>query len=113
MFHTFFLLRLMMLVIALIQLLGFLYSHKMIGLLLNISILCIGIGTQMFSGAAKWLFPTSNALAWMHYDPIFKKRIVPITNSYIYFIVLILVLLIWSLISAKRYDYSKVEDLED
>jgi len=111
--HTFALLILIMLLIAFVQLISFVYNRKMIGLLTNMSLLCIGIGSQMFAGAFKWIFPVSNALVWMHYDPIFKKRIVPIKNSYLYFIILIAVLMVWSIVTVKRYDFSKVEDLED
>ncbi len=111
--HTTCLLMLMIMMIALVQLLAFSYSVKIAGLLANICMLCIGIGTTLFSGVVKWIFPVSNAVTWMHYDEIFKKQIVPIRNSYLYFIVIITVLVVWNAFMFKRYDFSKVKDLED
>ena len=34
-------------------------------------------------------------------------------NSYLYFAVSIVVLAVWSIIAIKKYDFSKVKDLED
>lgn len=111
--HTFALMLMLMLFIAFIQLLGFTYNHKMTGLLVNIGLLSVGIGAQMFEGAFKWYFPVSNALAWMHYRELARERIVPMGNSYLYFAVSIVVLAVWSIIAIKKYDFSKVKDLED
>ncbi len=111
--HTGLLILLLIIMIALIQLLAFSYSRKMLGLLFNICFLCLGVGTTVFSGSVKWAFPVSNAVAWMHYDGIFKTPIVPIINSYLYFIAIIAVLTVWNVIMFKKYDFSKVRDLED
>ena len=111
--HTALLMLLMVIMTALIQLLSFAYNRKMVGLLINICLLCMGIGTTLFEGSLKWAFPVSNAVAWMHYDRVFKKPIVPIVNSYLYFIIINFVLLVWNIIAIKRYDFSKVRDLED
>ena len=111
--HTTCLLMLMITMISLIQLLAFSYNMKIVGLLINICLLCIGIGSTLFKGIIKWMFPVSNAVAWMHYDEIFKKQIVPIRNSYLYFFGIIVVLVIWNLFMFKKYDFSKVRDLED
>lgn len=111
--HTALLMLLMVIMTALIQLLSFAYNRKMVGLLINICLLCMGIGTTLFEGSLKWVFPVSNAVAWMHYDRVFKKPIVPIINSYLYFIIIIVVLLVWNIIAIKKYDFSKVRDLED
>lgn len=111
--HTATLMLLLIIMIALIQLLSFAYSRKMVGLLINICLLCMGIGTTLFEGSIKWAFPVSNAVAWMHYDRVLKKPIVPIVNSYLYFIIIVVVLLVWNVIAIKKYDFSKVRDLED
>ena len=111
--HTSVLVIFMIIIIALVQLLAFSYSKKILGLLLNITVLCVGIGSTIFEGVIKWVFPVSNAITWMHYDDIFKKPVVPIVNSYMYFGIILLVLIIWNIFAIKRYDFSKVEDLED
>ncbi|MBQ4069179.1 MAG: hypothetical protein IJC76_08000 [Lachnospiraceae bacterium] len=111
--HTSVLVIFMIIIIALVQLLAFSYSKKILGLLLNITVLCVGIGSTIFEGVVKWVFPVSNAITWMHYDDIFKKPVVPIVNSYMYFGIILLVLIIWNIFAIKRYDFSKVEDLED
>lgn len=111
--HTSVLVIFMIIIIALVQLLAFSYSKKILGLLINITVLCVGIGSTIFEGVIKWFFPVSNAITWMHYDDIFKKPVVPIVNSYMYFGIILLVLIIWNIFAIKRYDFSKVEDLED
>ena len=111
--RTFTLQFLYLMLISMMLLTGFAVGKRMLGMIISCGVICLGSGLSLSSSGLKWLFPSTNSIAWMHYDMVLKKQIVDMTKSYLYFIILIILLLIASLIFIKRYDFSKVTDMED
>lgn len=111
--RSFFLQWLFLVLIAMLLLLGFTVGRRMAGMLVTSSIIGVGSGLCLLDSNIKWTFPSANALLWLRYDPVLKTQVVNVRTSYWYFLVLIAVLLVISLLTVSRYDFSKVTDMED
>ena len=111
--RTFTLQFLYLMLISMMLLTGFAIGKRMLGMIISCGVIFIGSGLCLSSSDLKWLFPSTNSIAWMHYDMVLKKQIVDMTKSYLYFIILIILLLIAGIVFIKRYDFSKVTDMED
>ena len=61
----------------------------------------------------RWLFPTSHAIMEIHFDEIYREPVMDLRWSYIYYIVLILLLFIAAFLCIDKYDFSKIQELEE
>lgn len=102
-----------LMLIAMMLLTGFAVGKRTLEMIISCSVICLGSGLSLLSGKIKWLFPSANSIAWMHYDMVLKKQIFDIHQSYWYFIVLIFIMFLISVTFIKRYDFSKITDMED
>lgn len=71
----------------------------------------IGMGTAVCSvkSAGMWMFPMANAISWLHYEEILKEPIYPVENSFIYFAVLILFLIIANIVALRKLQFINME----
>ena len=111
--HTFLLLFLFLLLIATALMAGFAIGKRTLfmgGLCLAIA---VGSGLCGTKGRTKWFFPSANSLVEMRFDEIFKQQEMHIGSSYLYFLAVSVLLLLVGCIVIRRYDFSKVTDMED
>ena len=111
--HTFLLLFLFLMLIAAVLMTGFAMGKRTLfmgGLCLAIA---VGSGLCRTKGRTKWFFPSANSLVEMRFDEIFKRQEMHIGSSYLYFLAVSVLLLVISCIVIRRYDFSKVTDMED
>ncbi|MDE6232100.1 MAG: hypothetical protein K2M60_01955, partial [Lachnospiraceae bacterium] len=75
----------------------------------------IGVGSSLcgMGNSIQWAFPAAHSLAWLHFDYVLKIQSVNIGYSYLYFIILFIVLSVISVTAIRRYDFSKITDMED
>ncbi len=104
MVHTAVLLALYFVMLALIILIFSLINKKIIGLLLDGFLIIMGAITCAARASYMWIFPMSHTITWLHYAEYQSKQIFLLSNSYIYFIVINLVLIILSLVMSRRYN---------
>lgn len=111
--RTFFLQFLFLVLIAVMLFVSFAVGKRMVGMLIACSILCLGSGLCLLGSNIKWALPSAHALLWLRYDMVLKHQIVSVSSSYLYFLIMIAILMIIGFIAIKRYDFSKITDMED
>lgn len=95
--YTIILLSLYLLMIALILCLMKMLYLRTVGIFTVIAICAFGATTCALQISAQWIFPTSNALIWLHYQELLREPVTPILSSLLYFIIGDTVLLIINL----------------
>lgn len=93
------------LVVGLIQLLFAVMEKKVISVFINLLMCALGLVLLVADVKLKWLFPISNAVYGWHYDAYFNKTNVPITFSYMYFLVFDVIIGIILLNVVKRCSF--------
>lgn len=111
--NTYLLVSLFLMMISALLLAGFSIGKRVLAMGIVGLIIATGSGLVSTEGKIKWLFPSANALLEIHFDKIMRKRVMGLKSSYFYFIILIIVLFIVGCFAIRRYDFSKVTDMED
>lgn len=107
------LMLLYLVLMELLMLIGFSTGKRIVGMLIGYTIIAVGSSLVVLGVKSMWCFPTSHAIAWLHFDDVLRIQKFDIGYSYLYFLVIIAVMTILSLVCVKRYDFSKVTDMED
>ena len=102
-----------LLMIAMVMLAGFTFGKRVLSIVINCGILCIGTALSFTGSTIKWFFPTANTTCWVHFDKYLNKQILDIRFSYLYFGIIIMFLTLISINTIQDYDFSKVTDMED
>ena len=104
---------LFLVLISMMVLVGFVCKARVGGIIATTGILCLGNVFAYMENNIRWLFPTAHAILEIHFDEIYKTPIMDIRQSYIYYIVLIIVLFVAAYLSIDNYDFSKIQELEE
>lgn len=113
MLYTFSMMFLNLLLMSMIMLTGFSLGKRILSIVVNCAIMCLGTALAMTESRIKWLFPTANTTCWMHFDKYLNKQIFSVSYSYMYFLFLIIVLGFIAINAINTYDFSKITDMED
>lgn len=101
-----------LLIISMIIYLFKLLHFHMIGLLAAVFVVAAGVLTCSINGYVKWAFPMANTIVWLHYEKILGKPIVPLWYSWIYLIVLAVMLIVLNYMAVRKYQYVNIEHIE-
>ena len=104
---------LFLMLISMMLLVFFVCKARMAGIVVTTAVLCVGNVLAYMEKGIRWIFPTSHAIMEIHFDEIYRKPIMDIKWSYIYYIVLIFVLFFIAILSVEKYDFSKIQELEE
>ena len=104
MVHTAVLLILYFIMLAIIILLFSLIKKKSIGILVDAFLIVLGTITCAVKATFMWIFPMAHTIIWLHYEKYQSKAVFPLFYSYLYFVVIDLVLIILSIVMSKRYN---------
>jgi len=104
---------LFLLLISMLLLTGFVCKMRIGGIVLTVGLLCLGNVLAYMENNIRWLFPTAHAILEIHFDEIYKKPIMDMRFSYIYYLVLILVCVMVSYIAIDHYDFSRIQEMEE
>lgn len=85
--HGVLLVLMFILAVGLVQMLFAVMQKKVISVFLNLLMCALGLVLIVADVNLKWIFPISNAVYGWHYDDYLNETNVPITFSYVYFIV--------------------------
>lgn len=101
--HTALLLILYFTMLAMLLLVFSLIKKKIAGIFLD-GILIL-LGTIVCAGRMvyMWIFPMAHTITWLHYAEYQSKPILPLFNSYLYFVAINVVLIILSIVMSKHY----------
>lgn len=92
--HTITLIFLYLIVLGLLFVIGALLGKKFLGVLLSGTMIVIGTILGAIKSELMWLFPMANSVTWLHYTKYLRKPIVPLSTSYLYFGIIIVLLII-------------------
>ena len=102
-----------MVLISVVLLVMFVMKMRMAGIILTTAMLCIGCVLSYMDIGVKWIFPTNHTILEIHFDEIYRKPIMDIAWSYLYYIGIIIVLLIVAVVRIDKFDFSKIQELEE
>lgn len=108
--HTAALLVLYLFLLGMILLFFRIKGLKTAGIAVDFGVIACGVVTCSLKIDAMWLFPMAHTVPLLHYEEAFRKPIMPIFASYLYFGVLIAVSVGANLIAAKKMNYSILEE---
>ena len=111
--HILGLMFLFLLFISMLLLIGFVCKIRIGGIMLTVGVLCLGNVLAYMENSIRWFFPTAHAILEIHFDEIYKKPIMEMWGSYFYYVILILIGFLISYITIDRYDFSKIQELEE
>ncbi len=103
--YSFTLLFAMLFFLAMLKLVFFFINRSTVGMVVVSVLLICGWTFGMIDMKIKWIFPLSHVIEWQHCDLVFKKMVVSMGESYLYFIVLSIVMVLASLIRLGRFDF--------
>lgn len=99
--------------ISMMLLVSFVCKIRIAGIVVTIGILCLGNVIAYMENNIRWIFPTAHSIMEIHYDAIYKKPIMDMGLSYLYYIILLIILFVISFLCIDKYDYSKIQELEE
>lgn len=103
--YSFTLLFAMLFFLAMIKLCFFFIGRSTLGMVIVSVLMICGWTFSLIDMKIKWIFPLSHAVEWQHCDLIFKKMVVSMSESYLYFIALSIVMILISLRLLDRFDF--------
>lgn len=104
---------LFLLLISMFLLVGFVCKMRMGGIILTVGLLCLGNVLAYMENNLRWLFPTAHAIMEIHFDEIYKKPIMDMRFSYVYYLILIVVCVMVSYVAIDHYDFSRIQEMEE
>ena len=107
------LMLLLLMLISMGLLVSFVIKNKIMGVVMTTGLICIGNVLAYMENGVRWFFPTSHAVLEIHFDEIYRKPIMGMEWSYLYYLVLIMILFVISFMLIDRYDFSKIQELEE
>lgn len=111
--HILGLMFLFLILISMMLLVGFVCNSRMVGMVVTTGILCVGNVLAYMENNVRWFFPTGHAVMEIHFDEIYRKPIMDVRWSYIYYLVLIFILFVIAFVNIDKYDFSKIQELEE
>lgn len=112
-FHILGLMFLFLLLISMLLLVGFLCRARTVGIVVTTGILCVGNVLAYMENNIRWFFPTTHAILEIHFDEIYKRSIMDMRLSYLYYIMILMVLFIVAFVRVDKCDFSKIQELEE
>lgn len=85
---------------------------KLMGLISSAGVISIGGALCALNTTAKWIFPMSHTIIWLHNTKYFRQPVMEMWKSYMYFAVAIIVLLMLSCILIESTNFDSVSDID-
>lgn len=104
---------LFLLLISMMLLTGFVCKMRVGAIILTVGLLCLGNVLAYMENNIRWFFPTVHAILEIHFDEIYKKPIMDLCVSYIYYLVCIIAGVLISYMTIERYDFSRIQEMEE
>lgn len=82
------------------------------GVFAALFVVAAGVITTSLDMELKWVFPTANTIVWLHFDEILRETSYPIWMSYMYFIVLNIIMVVVNYQMIKMLELKNVEMVE-
>lgn len=100
---------LLAMVLCLMKLLGL----RGAGLLMAVGVIALGVTTCAIKVPAMWYFPMANTIVWLHYEELLREPITPVSDSLIYFIVILALLFAGNLLTLRKMQLINTEQEDE
>ncbi len=108
-FYTYSLLFLYLLLLGLILCLGTLNHVHKLSVIVSGFIVAAGAALCSLHSELMWYLPMSHTVVWLHFTKYFRKPVVELAWSYLYFSIIIVTLIVCLFFSVKRYKFGDEE----
>ena len=82
---------------------------RTVGLFTVITLCALGAVSCALKAPIQWFFPTSNTIIWLPYNELLRENGNPLLGSYLYFIVVNIILLALNIIVLNKLQYRNIE----
>lgn len=82
------------------------------GLLAAVSVIALGVTTCALKTPVMWYFPMANTIVWLHYKELLREPVTPVSDSFVYFIVILVVLFAGAGFAARKMQFISMEQEE-
>ncbi|MCH5275407.1 MAG: hypothetical protein J1E65_06170 [Lachnospiraceae bacterium] len=96
--------------LAMILLLFYTFNAKKVGVTVAAGIIAFGSALGMIKSSGMWIFPMAHTMVSLHFTDYFRKPIMPLKTSFLYFVCAIVVLLVVSLLAIKHTNFLNIDD---
>ena len=98
--------------ISLILLLFQCLKMKKFGMLTSAAVIAFGGTMCLIKMKTMWIFPMAHASIWMHFTKYYRKPVVPMWHSFVYFIAVCICLIALSILVLKNASIDSVQDID-
>lgn len=100
-----------LMIIGLILLVFSLLKRKTAGFVTCGAVISLGMAFCAIRTNLMWAMPMANSITWLHYTKYFNEPIMPMGFSVCYLLIFIVVLLIFSFIAIRKFNYDNVSEI--
>lgn len=111
--HILGLMFLFLLLISMMLLASFVCKMRVGGIVAVTAILCIGNVLAYMENQIRWFLPTAHAILELHFDEIYKKPIMDMRLSYLYYLILLVICFLIAYLRIDSYDFTKIQEMEE
>ena len=100
-----------LMIIGLILLVFSLFKQKTTGFVVCGGMISLGMTFSAIRTNLMWTMPMANSITWLHYTKYFREPVMSMWFSVSYLCGLILVLVVFSIIAIRRFNYDNVQEV--
>lgn len=93
------------LILCMIKIICFFWHNRQAGVVVCGSLIAVGGALLVANTRWRWLFPMSHAIGWQHCDELLRTMEVTMSQSYLYFIIVIFALFLYGVTLAEKYRF--------
>lgn len=102
-----------LMLLAMLLLVFYTFNAKKIGLMAAAGIIAIGSALGIIKSSGMWIFPMAHTMVGLHFTEYFQEPVMPLKNSFLYFLLIIIFLFALSLLVVKNTDFLDIDDNGD
>lgn len=110
--HSAALISLCLMLVGMLQLAAGVLKLKRIGFILSAALVAVGQALAFIGAQWEWCFPVAHALVKLHFTDYFRAPVMPLSASYFYFAILIVLLGAVSVWRIRYYNYDSILEVQ-
>lgn len=83
------------------------------GLFSAVGVIALGVTTCALKVPAMWYFPMANTIVWLHYEELLRKPVTPVSDSLLYFIVILALLFVGAFFALRKMQLLNTEQEDE
>lgn len=107
------LLFLYLLLLAMVLCFMKLFGLRGVGLFTAVGVIALGVTTCALKVPAMWYFPMANTIVWLHYEELLREPVTPVSDSLVYFVVILTALFVGSFFALRKLQLLNTEQEDE